>query len=145
MELPDGTAVLSIPAGASPVQSDTGSVSAGITAPNGDLLVYLNATPRQGEESQVNWPQFRLDHLTGENAASATRISNRTGMVFRGGTGSCVADSYVTRIGAHRYREIACLVAGTRGGSVLVVAAPAESWDVYSPLLEQAVDSYLAE
>ena len=65
-------------------------------------------------------------------------------MAFRGGTGSCVADTYVTRIGAHEYREIACLVAGTRGSSV-VVAAPADSWDRYSPVLEQAVDSYAAE
>ncbi len=145
MELSDGTAVLSIPPDATPVQSDPGSVSAGITAPNGDLLVYLNATPRQGEESPAGWPHFRLDHLTGENAASVVRMSDRAGMVFGGGTGSCVADSYVTRIGAHHYREIACLVAGTRGSSVLVVAANTESWDLYSPVLEQAVDSYLAK
>ncbi|WP_427135233.1 hypothetical protein [Pseudarthrobacter sp. S9] len=145
MELSDGTAVLSIPPDATPVQGDPGSVSAAITAPNGDLHIYLNSTPQQGEESLANWPEFRLDHLTGENAASATRMSSRTGMVFRGGTGSCVADSYVTRIGAHRYHEIACLVEGTRGGSVLVVASPTESWDLYSSLLEQAVDSYLAE
>jgi hypothetical protein len=145
MELPDGTAVLSIPPGASPVQSDPGSVSAGITASNGDLQLYLNATPRQGDESQANWPDFRLAHLRGEHAASATRTSSRNGMSFRGGTGSCVADSYVTSLGAHEYREIACLVAGTRGDSVLVVAARADAWDRYSPLIEQAVDSYLAE
>lgn len=66
-------------------------------------------------------------------------------MVFRGGTGSCVDDSYVTRVGAHRYREIACLVAGTRGSSVLVAAAIADDWDLYRPLLEQAVDSFEAE
>ena len=144
MELPDGTAVLSVPPGAAPIESDTGSVSAALTAPDGGLLVYLNATPQQGEESQANWPAFRLDHLTGENAASATRISNRTAMMFGGGTGSCVADRYVTRIGAHEYREMACLVAGSRGGSVLVVATPAESWDRYTPLLEQVVDSYVA-
>lgn len=144
MELPDGTGVLSIPPGAGPVDSDPGSLSATITAPNGDLQVYLNATPQQGDESQANWPQFRLDHLTGEHAASATRIASRDGMLFRGGTGSCVADTYVTRIGAHEYREIACLVAGTRGSSVLVVAAPAAAWDRYTPVLQQAVDSYLA-
>ena len=65
-------------------------------------------------------------------------------MEFLGGTGSCVEDTYVTRIGAHKYREIACLVGGTRGGSVLVVAAPAESWDLYSPAVQQAVDAYRA-
>lgn len=36
------------------------------------------------------------------------------------------------------------IVAGARGGSVLVVAAPTESRDLYSPVPEQAVDSYLA-
>ena len=145
MELPDGTAVLPLPPGATPMESDPGSVSAALTAPDGELLVYLNATPQQGEESQANWPAFRLDHLTGENAASAARISNRTAMMFRGGSGSCVADRYVTRIGAHEYREMACLVGGARGGSVLVVATAAESWDRYAPLLEQVVDSYRAE
>jgi hypothetical protein len=127
------------------MQSDTGSVSAEIGAPNGDLQVYLNATPQQGDESQANWPQFRLENLTGEHAASATRTSSRDGMMFRGGTGSCVADSYVTSIGVHSYREIACLVAGARGSSVLVVATPTGSWDRYRPLLQQAVDSYLAK
>lgn len=145
MELPDGTAVLSIPPDSSPVESDAGSVSAAITAQNGDFLIYLNATPRQGDESQAKWPQFRLDHLTGEHAASATRIASRGALAFRGGTGSCLTDSYVTSVGAHEYLEIACLVDGSRGSSVLVVAAPAGLWDRYSPVLEQAVDSYLAE
>lgn len=145
MELPDGTAVLAIPPEATPLQGDPGSVSAGVAAPDGDLLVYLNATPGQGEESLANWPRFRLDHLTGEHAASATMLSARTGMAFRGGSGSCVDDSYVTSVGAHRYREIACFVTGTKGSSVLVAAAIADGWDLYRPLLEQAVDSYLGE
>ena len=108
-------------------------------------LVYLNATPRQGEESLTNWPNFRIDHLTGEQATSATLLSARTGIDFRGGTGSCVDDSYVTSVGAHRYREIACLVASAKGSSVLVAAAIADDWDLYRPLLEQAVDSYPGE
>jgi hypothetical protein len=66
-------------------------------------------------------------------------------MEFRGGSGSCVEDTYVTRVGAHKYREIACLVAGTHGSSVLVVAAPTESWDLSSRIVEQAVDAYLTE
>ncbi|MFF2243541.1 hypothetical protein ACFVTM_05115 [Arthrobacter sp. NPDC058130] len=142
MELPDATAVLSVPPDASPVPGDPGSVSATAKAPNGDLRIYLNATPQQGEESLSNWPEFRLAHLTGENAASANRLADRAGMPFRGGVGSCVEDTYVTRVGAHKYREIACLVAGSQGGSVLVAAAPADAWDQYSPVIEQAVDAY---
>ncbi|BCW71067.1 hypothetical protein [Arthrobacter sp. NicSoilB8] len=145
LELPDATATLSIPPDATPVPGDPGSVSAVVTGPNGELRMYLNATPQEGEESLSNWPGFRLAHLTGENAASADRLSDRTGVPFRGGLGSCVEDTYVTRIGSHVYREIACLVAGTRGGSVLVVAAPAGSWDRDSAVLEEAVDSYNAE
>jgi hypothetical protein len=145
LELPDTTAVLAIPPDAAPVPGDPTSVSATITAPGGDLQIYFNATPQQGDESLANWPEFRLAHLTGENAASASRLQYRAGMEFRGGTGSCVEDTYVTRIGAHKYREIACLVAGIRGSSVLVVASPADSWDRYSPVLEQAVDAYAPE
>jgi hypothetical protein len=145
LELPKATAVLSIPPGATPTPGDPGTVSATVTAPNGDLKIYLNATPQQGGESQSNWPEFRLAHLTGEHAASANRLAERAGMQFRGGPGSCVEDTYVTRIGGHKYREIACLVSGPRGGSVLVAAAPADSWDRYSDVLEQAVDAYASE
>ena len=145
LALPDATAVLSIPPDATPVPGDPGTVSATVTAPKGGLGIYLNATPQQGDESQSNWPEFRLAHLKGEHAASADRLSSRAGMSFRGGRGSCVEDTYVTRVGAHQYREIACLVAGIRGSSVLVAAAPAGSWDLYSPVVEQAVDAYAAE
>jgi hypothetical protein len=145
MELPDKTAVLSVPPDATPMPGDPGSVSAEVTGPNGELRIYLNATPQQGAESPANWAVFRLAHLTGENAASATRLSYRAQMPFRGGTGSCVEDTYVTRIGAHKYREMACLVTGNRGGSVLVVATPAPSWDRDRAVLEQAVDAYVAE
>lgn len=145
IELPDERAVLSVPPDAKQTESDPGSVSAAVTAPDGKLQVYFNATPQQGDESLANWSSFRLDHLADENASSAFPIAERTGMGFRGGRGSCVADSYVTRVGGNRYREIACLVTGTRASSVLVVAAPAESWELYSPVLEQAVNSYRAE
>lgn len=145
LALPKATAVLSIPPGATPTPGDPGTVSATVTAPNGDLRIYLNATPQLGDEAQSTWPEFRLAHLTGEHAASANRLAERAGMRFRGGPGSCVEDTYVTRIGGHKYREIACLVSGTRGGSVLVAAAPAASWDRYSHVLEQAVDAYASE
>lgn len=145
LELPGRTAVLSVPPDATPMPGDPGSVSAAVTGPNGELGIYFNATPQEGGESQSNWPGFRLAHLTGEHAVSATRLTDRSGMPFRGGTGSCVEDTYVTRIGAHKYREMACLVTGSRGGSVLVVAAPAASWDRDGAVLKQAVNAYFAE
>lgn len=145
IELPDGTAVLSIPPDASPAESDPGSVSAAVTSSTGELRIYLNATPHQGSESLENWNTFRLDHLADENSSVPTKIADRTGMAFRGGPGSCVEDSYVTHVGNNRYREIACFVAGSRGSSVLIVAAPADSWPLFSPVLQQAVKAYRAE
>lgn len=145
MELPDGTGVLSVPPDASPTEGDPGSVSAAVTSSTGELRIYLNATPRQGTESLDNWNTFRLDHLADENSSAPTKIADRTGMAFRGGTGSCVDDSYVTHVGNNRYREIACFVAGSRGSSVLIVAAPADSWPLYGPVLQQAVNAYQAK
>jgi len=142
LELPDRTAALAYPPGASPVQSDPGTVAAGVTAPDGHLLIYLNATPRQGTESLANWRSFRIDHLRGEHAMQATLGASGEGLAFRGGTGSCVLDDYVTRIGAHHYREIACLVSGAAGSSVIVAATLASDWDHYRTTLEQAVESY---
>ncbi|WP_284752812.1 hypothetical protein [Arthrobacter sp. efr-133-R2A-120] len=144
MDLPDGTGVLSVPPDASPAESDPGSVSATVSSSTGELRMYLNATPRQGSESLDNWSTFRLDHLADENSSPPTKIAERTGMAFRGGTGSCVEDSYVTRVGNNRYREMACLVAGSKGISVLIVAASADSWPLYGPVLEQAVNAYRA-
>ncbi|MDQ0239101.1 hypothetical protein [Arthrobacter bambusae] len=144
MDLPDGTGVLSVPADASPAESDPGSVSAAASSPTGELRIYFNATPRQGSESLDNWSTFRIDHLADENSSSPTKIAERSGMAFLGGTGSCVEDSYVTRVGNNQYREMACLVAGSKGISVLIVAAPADSWPLYGPVLEQAVDAYRA-
>ncbi|MEW1819623.1 hypothetical protein AB0323_02370 [Arthrobacter sp. NPDC080031] len=144
MELPDGTGVLSVPSDAAPAESDPGSVSATVSSPTGELRIYLNATPRQGSESLDNWNAFRLDHLADENSWPPTKIAERSGMAFHGGTGSCVEDSYMTHVANNRYREIACLVAGSEGSSVLIVAAPADSWPLYSPVLEQAVNAYRA-
>ena len=144
MELPDGTGVLAVPPDATPAESDPGSVSATVSSSTGELRIYLNATPRQGSESLDNWNTFRLDHLADENSSSPSKIAERTGLAFRGGTGSCVEDSYVTHVGNNRYREIACLVAGSKGSSVLIVAAPTDLWPLYGPVLEQAVNAYRA-
>jgi hypothetical protein len=49
----------------------------------------------------------------------------------------------VTRIGAHHYQEIACLVQGRTSASVIVAAAPAAIWAQARPLLLRAVAAYL--
>ena len=142
LTLPNGTAVLSYPPSLRPVSGDADSVSAAQVSPKGVFRLYLNATPRQGDEQLRGWAAFRLRLLTADDAASARELAAAQGVTFRGGTGSCVIDTYVTRIGAHHYQELACLVQGRASASVIVAAAPAATWAQASPLLLRAVAAY---
>lgn len=139
--LPGGGAVLSYPPALSPVTGDKGTVSEGFTR-SGRVLVYLNVTPRQGDEMLSGWAHFRVGHLTDDDASSARLDGAAGGLKFRGGPGSCVVDDYVTRVHANHYREIACFVRGAHASSVVVAATPAADWARYGSLLERAVDSY---
>jgi hypothetical protein len=142
LTLPNGTAVLSYPPSLRPIGGDTDAVSAAQVSPAGVFQLYLNATPRQGAEQLRGWAAFRLRLLTADDAASARELAAAQGVRFRGGTGSCVIDQYVTRIGAHRYQEIACLVQGRTSASVIVAATPAATWAQASPPLLRAVAAY---
>lgn len=70
--LPDHTGVLSYPPTAVRVHADTGALATTSTATDGQLLVYLNATPEQGSESLTGWTRFRMEHLTEDDATTAT-------------------------------------------------------------------------
>jgi hypothetical protein len=143
LTLPDGTAVLSYPPSLRRIAGDTDAVSAGQVSAGGIVQLYLNATPRQGAERLQQWAAFRLRLLRADDAASAHQVAAAEGVKFRGGTGSCIIDTYLTRIGGHRYEEIACLVQGQASASVVVAAAPAAMWATESPLLLRAVAAYL--
>ncbi len=140
--LPDRSAVLYYPPALHPIPGDTDAISVASRGPAGTYLLYLNATPRQGAESLRHWAAFRLHLLREDDASSVHLDAAATGLAFRGGTGSCVIDDYVSRIGAHHYREIACLVQGQAGASVVVGAAPASQWAQARPVLERAVAAY---
>jgi hypothetical protein len=142
LTLTNGTAVLSYPPSLRPAGGDADAASAAQVSPEGVFRLYLNATPRQGDEQLRGWAAFRLRLLTADDAASARELAAAQGVAFRGGTGSCVIDTYVTRIGARRYQEIACLVQGQASASASVAAAPAATWAQASPLLLQAVAAY---
>jgi hypothetical protein len=139
--LPDG-AVLWYPPSMRSVTADRGAASAVRLSRTGAYLLYLNATPRQGDERTANWPAFRLSHLLDDDARSVRELAAAAGVRFRGGTGSCVLDSYVTKVGAHHYTELACLVQGSRASSVVVAAAPAANWSQAASLLERAIAAY---
>lgn len=144
LTLPNGAAVLSYPPSLHPVASDSGAVSAARLTPGGAYRLYLNATPGQGSENLRTWAALRLAHLRADDAASAHQVAAARGVRFRGGTGSCLIDSYSTRIGHHHYQEIACLVQGRTSASVIVAAAPATRWAQARPLLFRAVTAYQA-
>jgi hypothetical protein len=142
VSLPNGTAVLAYPRSMHALMSDRGTVSEGLTAKSGTLLVYLNVTPKQGNETLRDWPGFRVGHLLDDDATGARITGHATGLAFRGGLGSCVLDAYTTKVHANHYREIACFIQGSRGASVLVAATPAADWGTYAGLLEEAVNAY---
>ena len=143
LTLPDRTAVLSYPSTLRPIPGDKVAVSAARLGPRGAFQLYLNATPRQGREQLAHWAAFRLHLLRSDTAASARQVASAQGVKFRGGTGSCVIDRYVTRIGGHHFQEIACLVVGRTSAGVIVAAAPAAAWTQARPLLLRAVAAYL--
>jgi hypothetical protein len=70
--LPDG-AVPWYPPSMRPVTADPGAAAAVRLGRTSAYLLYLNATPRQGDERTANWPAFRLSHLL-ERAIAAYRV-----------------------------------------------------------------------
>ena len=66
------------------------SVTSRHRRPAGAYLLYLNATPQQGEETLQNWATFRLELLREDDASSAHEVSAAQGIRFHRGTGSCV-------------------------------------------------------
>ncbi|HEV2244981.1 MAG TPA: hypothetical protein VGR98_28355, partial [Streptosporangiaceae bacterium] len=101
LTLPNGTAVLFYPPTMHRVSGDSDAVSAARLGPDGQYLLYLNATPRQGQESLRNWASYRLRFLRSDDASRASLDAAAGNQAFRGGTGSCVIDHYVTRVLAH--------------------------------------------
>ena len=138
--LPSGAATFGYPRTWRPIRTDPGTVSVALIRPGRSIRGYLNATPRQGTETLTNWPTFRVEHLREEESSKDVRlIASAHGLRFRSGRGSCVIDSY--RTSRTRYREIACLVAGTRTSSVLVGAAPSKAWAQQAGTIERAIAS----
>lgn len=138
--LPNGKAELAFPGSWHSIVSDPGTRTAAIRANAGRIVGYLNATPQQGEETLANWGTFRVDHNKDEGDTNITLVASATNLAFRNGHGSCVIDDYRTSSG-HRYREIACIVAGANATTVVVGAAPPQDWHAQSPSLERSISA----
>jgi hypothetical protein len=138
-----GTTALAYPSSWQRVHSDPGTASAALVQPHTDLVVeYLNATPQQGAETLQNWAHFRPDHNQDEGDRHEQILASAKGLRFRNGTGSCVIDRY--RTSRTSYQEIACIVRGSHGTSVVVASALAPRWQQDAPVLERAVSAFLA-
>jgi hypothetical protein len=108
---------------------------------DGQIAGYLNITPQGGEETLANWATFRPAHNREEGDSDLVPIASASGLRFRNGTGSCVKDRYATS-SSHQYVEIACIVRGPLATTVIVAAAPPDSWNGLSPVLERAISSF---
>jgi hypothetical protein len=139
--LPSRTADLAYPPGWRSIRTDPGTFSAALLGPHDRIRGYLNVTPRSGAETLANWNSFRPAHNTEEGDRAVISEASASGLRFRSGTGSCVIDRYATTTGA-RYREIACIVRGARGTTVVVAAATPADWTQLAPQLERAVASF---
>ena len=138
------SATLSYPGSLRPEHGDPGTVTVGSTATSGEVLMYLNATPKQGDETLRNWTDSRLEHLR-EDGQSAVHLDGVSGPLnFRGGHGRCVMDNYTTDMHHNHYNEIACIVQGAHAASVLVAATSTAAWQANRALLEKVVSSYQA-
>jgi hypothetical protein len=137
--LPSGSATLAYPRTWRPIRTDPGTASVALLGHGRSIRSYLNLTPRQGMETLANWPSFRIEHLGDEGSTDVRLITSAHGLAFRSGRGTCVVDSY--RTSRARYREIACLVAGTRTSSVVVGAAPSNAWARRAGTIERAIAS----
>src|SRR5258705_4199159 len=137
--LPSGNATFAYPRRWRQIRTDPGTASVALLGHGRSIRGYLNLTPRQGAETLANWPSFRIEHLGDEGLTDVRLIASAHGLAFRSGRGTCVIDSY--RTSRARYREIACLVAGSRSSSVVVGAAPSKTWAQQAGTIERAIAS----
>jgi hypothetical protein len=139
-KLPSGKASLAYPPGWRPIRTDPGTFSAALLGPHEKIRGYLNATPQSGAETLANWVRFRPAHNHEEGDRNVVLEAAGPRVRFRSGQGSCVVDRYATV--SARYREIACIVRGAHGTTVVVAAALPQDWARLQPQLRRAVASF---
>jgi hypothetical protein len=138
-----GAATLFYPAEWSLTPGDSGTVTAALRDRAGVFHGYLNVTPRQGAEKLEGWASFRTRRNTEEGDKHVRELAAAEDLRFRDARGSCVIDAYLSSVGSHSYREIACIVAGRHSSSVFVGAALRHDWPTLGQTLERAVSDFL--
>jgi hypothetical protein len=139
--LPHSPAEIAYPRDWRLIRSDSGARTAALRGPSGTYLGYLNATPKSGGETLKNWRHFRPAHIAKEGERRIRVLASGRQIRFRAAIGSCLTEGYTTSTD-HRYREVACLVAGQKASTVVVAAAPPSRWGQMKPVIEQAISSF---
>jgi len=138
-----GAATLAYPSGWKAIPGDRGTVSFAIRDRGGRYLGYINLTPRQGAEQLAGWGAFRRRRNAEEGDKQVRELSSSENVPFIHARGSCILDDYLSRVGSHPYRELACIVAGRHSTSVFVGAALVEDWSKLGPVLKHAAATLL--
>lgn len=123
-DLPAQGVVLHLPKAFRSVPADAGALSRAV-GPGPAYRFYVNVTPNPGPVA--GFPAARVDHQQ-EEELDVHLLGSVAAVSFEGGRGACVADTYVTRVGAHHYEEMSCLVEGRHGTVEVVTAAAAAHW-----------------
>jgi hypothetical protein len=136
-----GGATLFYPANWRPIPGDRGTVTAALRDSRGLYRGYLNVTPRQGAEQLAGWAAFRTRRNTREGDRQTHALAAAEGLRFSHARGSCVIDDYLSRVGSHPYREVACIVAGSRFTSVFIGATLVRDWPTLGRVIERAASA----
>jgi hypothetical protein len=133
-----GAATVAHPSSWQSIPGDAGTVSFAIRDRKGRYAGYINVTPRQGGERLAGWSAFRMRRNAEEGDKQVRELSSSQNVAFADARGSCVLDDYLSRVGSHPYRELACIVAGRHATSVFVGAALVDDWPTLGPILKYA-------
>jgi hypothetical protein len=136
-------ATLFYPSAWRPIPGDTGTVTVSLRDHAGLYAGYLNVTPRQGAEQLHGWAAFRTNRNREDGDGHVRQVAAAEGLRFRNALGSCVIDDYLSKVGSHPYREIACIVRGHGHTNVFIGAALRRDWQVLGGILEGAASSLL--
>jgi len=137
-----GGATLSYPSNWKPIPGDPGTVTAALRDSRGLYRGYLNVTPRQGAEQLAGWATFRATRNTQEGDRRTRIVAAAENLRLDRALGSCVVDDYLSRVGSHPYREVACIFTGSRYTNVFVGATLVRDWPTLGRVVERAASAF---
>jgi hypothetical protein len=137
-----GGATLSYPSNWRPIPGDVGTVTAALRDSRGLYRGYLNVTPRQGAEQLAGWATFRAERNTQEGDRRTRVVAAAENLRLGSARGSCVVDDYLSRVGSHPYREVACIFTGRRYTNVFVGATLVRDWPTLGRVVERAASAF---